>query len=143
MASITSANAVFLLSINGLYSTPQQLQGFGTDDMFTTEAIETKETMMGVDGVLSAGLIPAIVPQTVTLQADSDSNDLFDAWNAAEKAGGDVMFATGSITLTSTGRTYALIQGVLKRYKPIPDAAKTLRPRQYGLEWQASLVAPI
>lgn len=143
MASITSTNAIFLLSISGLYTIPQRLQGFGSDDMFTTEAIETKETMMGLDGILSAGLIPAIVPQTITLQADSASNDLFDAWNAAEKAAGDVLFASGVVTILSTNRVYTLVQGVLKRYKPMPDAQKTLRPRQYGLEWQASLVVPV
>lgn len=55
MATLTSANAVLLIGINSLYTTPQQIQGFATDDAFVTEVVTPVEMKMGVDGVLSAG----------------------------------------------------------------------------------------
>ena len=53
--TITGASAVIMLSVPGLFSTPQQLQGFATDDIFDTAAIASAETLMGVDGNLSGG----------------------------------------------------------------------------------------
>ena len=57
MSSITSANAIFLLSISGLYSVPQQLQGFAADDIFDVSGVSPGEVMMGVDGKLSGGFV--------------------------------------------------------------------------------------
>lgn len=140
--TITSNNAAFTLAIAGLFAVPQQLQGFAADDIFDTEGVEPAETSMGVDGKLSAGLVFAPVKQSVALQADSDSNTLFEAWYAAQKAAGDVYYAQGSVYLPATGRAYVMTRGVLTAYSPMPDAKKTLQPRKYGLTWESVTGAP-
>ena len=76
MATITGANAVFTLAIAGVFSTPQQVQGFASDDSFAVQAIRRAEVLMGVDGVLSGGKVFMPIPQSVMLQADSISADL-------------------------------------------------------------------
>lgn len=143
MASITSANAVYMLSVSGLFLVPQQLQGFSADDIFDTEVIAPTEVLMGLDGKLSAGYVPVAIKQSIVLQADSPSNDLFDAWYAAQQALRDVYFAKGLINLSSIRKTYALVNGVLSSYPPIADGKKVLQPRKFGITWETAIAAPL
>lgn len=136
MASITSANAVYLLSISALFPIPQQLQGFSTDEIYSTDPLESAEIMMGVDGILSAGFVFVPIMQTIMLQADSVSSSVFDSWWANQQQQKDVFLATGSITLPSIKLKYTMAQGVLKTYQVAPDAGKTLKPRKFTIAWQ-------
>jgi hypothetical protein len=141
--SITSANSIILLSITGLFPVPQQLQGFAADDIFDVGDIAPAEISMGVDGKLSAGYVNVPVPLGIMLQADSDSNDLFDAWYAANRASGDIYFANGVVRLPSVQRSFALKKGVLMGYKPAPDGKKILQPRKYSIMFESMIGAPI
>lgn len=141
--SITSTNAIYLLSIAGLYTVPQALQGYAADDIFDTAVINPAEVSMGLDGKLSAGFVPVAIAQTITLQADSDSNLLFDAWFAAQQAAREIYFANGIVRLPAIGRSYVLTNGVLNSYAPIADAKKTLQPRKFGITWEALVGAPL
>ena len=78
MSSLTSANSVIMLTIPGLFDTPQQIQGYSADDIFDTGQVSNAEVLMGIDGKLSGGWIPAVKTQTYTLQADSLSVDFLD-----------------------------------------------------------------
>jgi hypothetical protein len=137
MADITGANAQFTLAISGLFNAPLPLQGFAADDVFDTDAIESTETLMGVDGILSGGMVNVPVKQTVALQADSPSMFLFDQWWATQRANQMVLFAQGVVVLTSLGTKWALTNGLLTSYKPIPDTKKLLQPRRFGLTWES------
>lgn len=136
MADITSANAVYMLTID-IFPAPQQLQGFAADDIFDTDPIESVETLMGVDGFLSAGFVFVPVRQQIHLQADSPSGSLFDAWWAANQVGRQSLFATGVVTLTALGTKWALFNGVLRSYQPIPNARRVLQPRVFGITWES------
>lgn len=137
MASITSANAIFTLSITGLFPTPQQLQGFATDDAFANEAIEAGEFLMGVDGKMSGGFVFTMYPQTIAFQADSTSIQIFEIWHASQITAKDIFFANGVITMKSVGTKYALTKGGLKSFSPIAEAKKVLQPRRFGLIWES------
>ena len=136
MASITSANAILTLSIDNLYSSPVQLQGFATDDIFDVDPISSAEVMMGIDGIQSAGFVNVPIRTTIALQADSPSNAVFDNWWNVMQQVGDVYYAYGSITLNSLGSKYALIKGVLVTYPPIANARRVLQPRRFTISWQ-------
>lgn len=136
MASITSANAVFLITIPSLYAVPQQLQGFSSDEIFATEPLESAETLMGVDGKQSSGFVFVAISQTIMLQADSVSNQVFDNWWASQRQVKDVYLANGSIALPSIGLKYTMTNGALKSYQPVADAGKTLKPRKYTISWE-------
>lgn len=142
MASITSTNVVFMLSINSLFQIPQQLQGFSVDDIFDTEAIDPAEIVMGADGKLSAGLIHVAIKQSFSLQADSQSNSLFEAWYAAQINAGDIYFSNATAYLPSISRAYVLRNGVLSSYPPLPDAKKILQPRKYSITWESVIGGP-
>ena len=142
MPSITSANAVLLLTIPPLFPVPQQLQGFATDDVYDIPQIKSVETLMGVDGVLSGGFVYVMIPQEITLQADSASNAVFDTWWTQMQAAQDVYVASGLIKLPSVATKFLQTVGYLTGYKPAPGAKKVLQPRRYEITWQSIAPAP-
>lgn len=141
--SISASNAVITLSIPPLFVVPQQLQGFGADDVFDIPAIESVETMMGVDGVLSAGFVFVKIPWSFTLQADSASNSVFDIWWTQMQAAQDVYAASGQVSLSSIGTKFNLTNGYLTSYKPAPDAKKLLQARKFTITFERIAPAPL
>lgn len=143
MATITSANSTYLLAVNGLFPTFQALQGYSADDAFSTDAAEPAEVVMGVDGKMSAGWVPTVTMQNISIQADSPSGGFFDQWDAAQKAAREIYFAQGLITLPSVGVTYALTNGVLTSIPRMISARKVLQARQFRITWESVTVAPV
>ena len=135
--TITSANSVFTIVVPGLFPAPVQLRGYATDRAFTTEAVDLAEVQMGVDGRMTAGFVPNPVKQTITLQADSSSKDIFTALIQAMKTAREVYFVSGSIALPSTGEAFTLTRGILTNAKQIPDAQKVLQPVDYVITWES------
>ena len=136
-STITSANSVFTLVVAGLFPAPVQLKGYASDKAFTTEAVDLAEVQMGVDGRMTAGFVPNPVKQTITLQADSPSKDIFTAVIQAMKTAREVFYTSGSISLPSTGESFALTRGILTNAKQIPDAQKVLQPVDYIITWES------
>ena len=136
-STITSANSVFTLVVAGLFPAPVQLRGYASDKAFTTEAVDLAEVQMGVDGRMTAGFVPNPVKQTITLQADSPSKDIFTAVIQAMKTAREVFYISGSISLPSTGESFTLTRGILTNAKQIPDAQKVLQPVEYVITWES------
>lgn len=134
--TITSANSVFTIVVAGLFLAPVQLRGYASDKAFTTEAVDMAEVQMGVDGRMTAGFVPNPVKQTITLQADSPSKDIFTAMIQAMKTAREVFYISGSIALPSTGESFTLTRGILTNAKQIPDAQKVLQPVDYVITWE-------
>jgi hypothetical protein len=144
MATITSANAVYQLSIPAVFpGGPQTLQGFAADEIYGTDPIDAGETLMGVDGILSAGFVYDIVRQTIVLQADSPSAFIFDTWWTSERAIPEKLPASGTIALPTLGIKYTMPFGFLKSYMSIPDGRRILQPRRFVIHWQQVSFAPI
>jgi hypothetical protein len=142
MANITAANAIYTLLIPNVILGPVQLQGFAADDIFDTEPLEAAEISMGVDGNLSAGFVFVPVNQGITLQADSASTSVFDAWRASELANKTKYPATGQIKLPAIGTKWTLTQGFLRTYPAIPNAGRILKPRKFTISWQSIFPQP-
>lgn len=143
MATLTAANSVYYLVITSLYPTPQRLEGYAADDVFSTEAVDSAEVVQGVDGKLSAGWVPTMKRQTITLQADSASSLMFDVWFASQDAAKDLFTAQAEITLPSLGRIYTCLNGYLTNYMPMPDARRIMQPRRFQITWENILGASI
>lgn len=141
--TITSANSVIMLAISGLFDVPQQLQGFSADAAFSAEVFAAVETVMGVDGNMSAGWVPVEKKMSIMIMPDSDSDVLFDTWFAAQEAARELYFASGTIILPSISRELTMIKGVLSGYTPLPEVGKVLKARTFGLTWQNILPAAI
>lgn len=143
MTDITSANAVFTISVPLLLPVPQRLQAFAADDIFDFDDVDAGEVIMGVDGFLSSGLVFAAKPQNISLQADSPSVAFFDAWYAGEQAAVFKAPASGVVTFPALGKSWTLVTGFLSRYKPVPDAKKVLMPQKFRITWQSTIPIPV
>ena len=143
LGTITSASAVFTITVLGVFLAPQALQGFSTDDIFSTERLQSVAVEMGVDGEMAAGFMFVPLRQTVILQANSESNDVFDQWWMFMQTAIDAFPAAGIISLPAIKKKFIMVNGSLTGYQPIPNAAKTLRPREYEITWKQMIPSPI
>lgn len=139
---ITSANAVFTLSIPGVLGADVIIQGFAVDDMFASEVAESSEARMGADGRLSAGFTPYPVKMPVRLQPDSDSVDVFEQWDSVNKQLKTSNVAQGNIDYFSVGKVYTLTNGYLTRVTPFASAKKVLEPTEWEITWELTTVSP-
>lgn len=141
--TLTAANSVYLLQIPGLYDTYQKLQGYAADAAFATEASVSAEVVVGVDGKVSAGYTPYLTPQSITLQPDSESSDIFENWIQAQDAVREVLYANALVSLPGSQREYSLTQGYLTSVMKIPGTAKILQARPFTITWAAITSAPL
>jgi hypothetical protein len=135
--SITSSNSVFTLTVPGLFPVPQQLQGYSADRAWETENLVLSESQIGVDGRKTSGYVPSIIPQTISLQADSPSKIIFTSLINAMRAAREVFIISGTIDLPSTGESFVCTRGTLRDAKVIPNAGKVLQPVDYVIEWES------
>lgn len=140
--SITSANALYLLTVTGLFPAPQKLQGFSADDVFDTPAISPAEGMMGVDGRLSTGFTFVPIVQNIALMADSESNNVFELWYETQRLQREILRCNATIILPSLNKAFVLANGYLSSYPTISDAKKVLQPRRYSITWESIDGAP-
>lgn len=143
MGTLTSANSVLMLGVDGLFNVPVQIEGYAADDAFTIGDVDMAETVMGVDGKLSAGWIPAIKTLDIMLQADSASNDFFDALIAAESVAREKYVLNGSILVPGISRIFVLTRGFMKTGSVMPASKKILQPRKFTLDFQDIVRSPV
>ena len=136
MASITSANAVIMLAVPGVFPAPQAIQQFAAEDIFTNDPVQANEVAMGVDGYLAAGFVFAPTSWSVSLMADSPSNQFFDTWYQTMVKNVETYRCNGTIWLKSINKKFDMSNGALTTYRNMPDAARTLRSRAFVITWQ-------
>ena len=140
--TITSANAVIVLTIPNLYTTPQQLIGFAADDIYDIDQQQAAETMMGADGHLSAGFVFAEKKQRFSFSPGSPSVQIFEALKTAEGAIREKYWINGLTTLTSVGTKYNMVNGVMSVYSPMPNAGRVLKTRVFEITWEHVFPSP-
>ena len=133
--NITSANAIFMLSIATVYPAPVQLEGFGVDDAFIAEMFDTAETQVGVDGYGAAGYRPHEVAMTIRFLASSPSVVIFENWYAAQDATTSAYPAAGVIQMPSISRQYSCASGVLQRASSMAEVRRILANREFRITW--------
>lgn len=143
MGQITSANSILMLSANRAFNVPVQIQGFAADDVFDAESIDSSETSMGVDGILSAGFVHVPVKWGITLQADSASMVFFDTLYSIQKQLQEVLQLQGVLTLPAIGTSWTLTNGFMTSYKPMPDGKRVLQSRKFVLTWESIQPVPV
>lgn len=135
-STITAADAIITLSVINLYPSGVQLQGFAADNVYGTDALVLAETVRGADGKLSAGFIYGNISQTFHIMPDSASRDVFDTWAAISRASVAVFRCNATVVLPALKRQYKCVNGVLKQWKALPDAARILQASQAIIEWE-------
>lgn len=133
--TITSANSVLMISVPSLFPAPVQIQGYASDKAFAMDALDIAEVNMGVDGRMTAGFTPNPTKQTISLQADSPSKDIFETIVRSMKQAREIFYINASIALPSTGESFTLTRGVLTSIPQMPTAQKVLQPVDYVITW--------
>lgn len=139
---ITSADAILMFTQPVLFPTPQQIQGFATDDIYDTDQIKSLEALMGVDGNISFGFVFVPMMQNYALQADSVSVSFFETLFTQQYAAKTAYPVNATIALPSLGKKYVMNNGGLSGYKPTADAKRVLQPMKFQVTWQSILPAP-
>ena len=142
MSTLTTANSILLLSVAGLYPVPVPIQGYSVDDAFSTEEAENGELMIGIDGQLSAGYTPYITPVTITLQANSLSNSVMDAWIGAERKSREKYVASVTILIPSIGDLIDCETGYLQKFQAFAEGKKVLQPRKFTIGFESVTRGP-
>ena len=140
--SITSVNAVIMLTAGTIFPQPYQLQQWTADNIVGTDPIKAAEIQMGLDGNLTAGFINAPTPQNFYLMADSPATYFFDQLYFQEKAQQDKIPIFGTLAFPAVRKKWALVKGFLEDYAPVPNAKKVLEGLQYRVIWQSALPQP-
>lgn len=143
VATLTAANTSFTLVVVDIFPAPVPIQGYAMDDVFSFEAVESIETQMGVDGLLSGGWLPTPKKMTITLQADSQSIIIFDTWQQFQEANRDAFIANGVLIFPGLRRVFTLTKGFMSSTTLIPDVRKILQPRKFQITWESILGAPL
>ena len=136
MSTLTSANSVLYLGIAGIFPVPQKIEGYATDDAFAFEAVQPAQAVMGVDGRMSAGYTPFMSIQTITIQADSPSMVVFEAYMAAMKTAREVFYCNGTLNILSISRKFVMTRGVLTQIPSAPTARTILQPMSFQITWE-------
>lgn len=135
--TITSANSILTMVVPGLFPVPVSIQGYSTDDAFMLDALDLAETVMGVDGKMSAGYVPKEVKLTITLQADSDSKEFFAILTQAVKTAREIFYMSATLSLPSTGEAFTFTRGILTSVDQAPAAKKMLQPQKFVITWES------
>ena len=143
MGTLTSANSKLNISVANLFATPQAISGYATDDAFSTEQVQISEHKVGVDGILSAGYTPTVIPLSIMLQANSNSINFFDVWGSATIQAREVYVGTVIIAVPALSKVFTFAQAYLEDWKPLPDHKKMLEPQHYKLICSIPQIAPL
>lgn len=137
MKTITSSNAVLILTVEELYPSGVEIQKFAADAAFASSDVTLAETRMGVDGKIAAGYTPSIIPLNISLEADSDSYETMLNILERQQVNQTCYKCTVQVTIPSLGKEFTFENGVMKSGHPMPDAKKVLDPTSWGFEFES------
>lgn len=136
-ATLTSANSTLMLAVNGLYPAPQKIQGFAADDMFSSEAIEVAEVVMGADGKMSAGKIFNPTKVRIVILPNSPSFEIFNNIALATAAAREILWCNATVNAPGQGYKYGLANGTMTRYTPFPGLKRIAQPVEYEFTFES------
>ena len=137
MATLTASNSSLSITVPGIFSSPQTIQGYAVDDAFSAEAVERAEVMIGVDGNMSYGYIFNVISVPITIQADSPSLAFFNTWKNIEDGNRELSPGNGVVMLPGIGWKFTLANLILANYPVLPDVKKILQPLKFVLKCQS------
>ncbi|WP_025885531.1 phage tail fiber protein [Asaia prunellae] len=135
-AFITSADAIFVLTIDTLFNAPITLENWSADRAWEAAAIEQVQTRMSIDGKLNAGWVPNPVDMTLNIQPNSLSIPVFEALQTAQATARTPYQLGAEITLPGLKRKYTLTTGYLVTGSVMPAAGRLLEERSFTLRWE-------
>ncbi|WP_042871471.1 phage tail fiber protein [Dickeya poaceiphila] len=134
--SLTAADAIIQLTVTNLYPSGFQMESFEAQNIFDMGDTDLAETIRTADGKLTGGFIFGDLPWTFHLTADSPTRSKLDTWYTTQQTSKAIFRCNGIVWLPSLGMKYTMTNGILKRWKVIPAAARILQPVTGLIEWE-------
>ncbi|MGJ8524342.1 hypothetical protein LMG33818_000050 [Halomonadaceae bacterium LMG 33818] len=135
--TITSADVVARITVTNLFPSGFTIQGFAADNIYDVDALTLAETVMGVDGKLSAGAVRNSINQTWHIMPDSETYERIRDWAQRSRTDTAVYRCNLEVTFRSSGQKFVHTNGVLLRSNVMPSAARTLRPIDFVIQWES------
>ena len=125
--SITGSTGISSLgTLSSLIGVPQTIEGWSADNAFSIDAQQTAVVVQGVDGKTHFGWVPHLVPFSISLMPDSDSQDYLENLVTAQDEMRETLMIGGVLIVPSIQRKYALTNGAITSFTPIPSHQRTL-----------------
>lgn len=129
--TLTAQNSVLVLSHDALFGAGIQIEKFSTDAMIAADDVEKGIMTKGVDGKTSVARVPYVLPFTITLSADSDSCDVFDAIEEYEEMQKEIARVRFTLSVPSLNVAYTFSDCIITNINPIPPHQRTIGARAY------------
>ena len=141
--TVTAANSSVFLTVDGLFSSAQQLEGFSTDVAVEVDAITPGVAEMGVDGKMSIAWVPTLKVLKLSFAADSPSRALMEDWGSAQDQLREVMPCNLVVNIPGIKKTYTYTKGVITSGTIQPKIGKTLAPGSWAITFESCTPAPL
>ncbi len=133
---ITAADVVATMTVTNLYPSGFPMEGFTADNIFDAGNVELAETIMGVDGKLSAGAILTAVDQTWHIMPDSPCYTKIQEWASKSRTAITVFRCNATIVFPTHGKKYTCTNGVLVNTTLMAGAGRTVNPITALIRWE-------
>ncbi|MCL1514399.1 MULTISPECIES: phage tail fiber protein [Acetobacteraceae] len=141
-ALITSADAVFTLTVKTLFNAPITLENWATDHGWSgSQKLKLATTSLSIDGRLNKGFVPSAYHMALHFSAGSRSLPVFDAIATASRQARTVYELNGELLLHGLGQRFTFTNGCLTDYDPVPAGNTTLGNRTVNITWENVLPA--
>lgn len=140
---ITSADAVFTLTVKTLFNAPVRLENWASNRAWEGQALRLADTRLSIDGKLNKGFVPSAYDMTLTFSPNSNTWDIFDVIATSSRQAETVYELNGELRLGGLGRKYTLISGCVIEMSAVPNGGELLEERSVHIRWQDVLPAGI
>lgn len=134
---ITAANAESVMTIETLYPNGFTLEMFSADSAIGSESVQIAETRFTVDGKLVAGIVPAMIPVTITLEASSPTVEYLNALYDQSLRLKRIFLCTLTSTVPAIKTVFTWNNGVLQTATPVPAQKKVLDPTTWTFHFES------
>lgn len=133
---ITSANATLTLTVQSLFDAPVILENWGADRAWEASSYSSTDSRMSIDGHLNVGFVHRPVEMSLTLEANSKSNKIFEVIEEFQKSTLTPAILGGELRLPGQNSKYTFEYGHVIGMTPLPGASSMLEARTYNLRWR-------
>lgn len=140
---ITSADAVFTITIKTLFNAPIRLENWSANRAWEGQNLRLADTRLSIDGKLNKGAVPAAYDMTLNFSPNSNAWDVFDALQTASRQARTVYELNGELLLKGLNRKYTFVSGCVLDISAVPNGGELLEERSVHIRWEDVLPAGI
>ena len=138
---ITSADAVFTLTVKTLFNAPVKLENWSTNRAWEGQALRLADTRLSIDGKLNKGFVPSAYDMTLHFSPNSNTWNIFDAIQMATRQARTVYELNGELHLPGLNRKYTFVSGCIVEMAAVPNGGELLDERSVHIRWENVLPA--